>query len=85
MQRRRLSAVRWLDITVANRSVGSLQYTWSGSLHSSEIVSAEDGWLGTERFIDEVKKRKAIFDSSLEEYKNINPKKSQWIEVCTVF
>jgi hypothetical protein len=31
--------------------------------------------LDTERFIDEVKKRKAIWDSSSEEYKNINLKK----------
>jgi hypothetical protein len=41
--------------------------------------------LDTERFIDEVKKRKAIWDSSLEEHKNRNPKKRQWIEVCTLF
>jgi hypothetical protein len=32
-----------------------------------------------------VKKRKVIWDSSSEEYKNRNPRKSQWIEVCTVF
>jgi hypothetical protein len=44
MQTRRFSAVHWLDITVANRSVWSLHSPWSGSLHSSEIVSAEDEW-----------------------------------------
>jgi hypothetical protein len=44
MQTRPFSAVRWLDITVADRSVWSLQSTWSGSLHSSEIVLADDGW-----------------------------------------
>jgi hypothetical protein len=41
--------------------------------------------LDTERFIDEVKKRKAIWDTSSEGYKNINLKKSQWMEVCVVF
>jgi hypothetical protein len=43
MQTRRLSAVHCLDITVANRCrITSVQLR--GSFHSSETVSAEDGW-----------------------------------------
>jgi hypothetical protein len=41
--------------------------------------------LDTERFIDEVKKRKEILFSSSEEYKNRNPNKSQWIEILLYF
>lgn len=40
--------------------------------------------LDTEQFIEEVKKRTAIWDSSSDDYKNRDLKKNQWAEVCMV-
>lgn len=42
-------------------------------------------FLDTERLIDEVKKRKAIWDNSTEDYKNKKLKNEQWFEICNVF
>lgn len=39
----------------------------------------------TERFMDKIKKKKAIWYSSSEEYTNRNVIKNQWIEACTTF
>ena len=41
--------------------------------------------LDVERLIDEVRKKKSIWDTSTEEYKNRNVKKIEWNELCTVF
>lgn len=40
--------------------------------------------LDTEQFIEEVRKRTAIWDSSSDDYKNRDLKKNQWAEVCMV-
>jgi hypothetical protein len=41
--------------------------------------------LNTEMFIDEVKKREAIWNSSSETYKDRILKKNQWSELCSLF
>jgi hypothetical protein len=68
MQMRRLSAVRYLDITVANRSVGSLQSSCVEVFIQVKLCQLKMEDLDTEWFMDEVKKRKAIWDSSSEEF-----------------
>ena len=42
----------------------------------------EDALFETERFIDEIKVRKSLWDHRSEDYKNRVLKKNQWIEVC---
>jgi hypothetical protein len=53
MQTRRLSAVRYLDVTVANRSVGSLQSSCVEVFIQVRLFQLKMEDLDTERFIDE--------------------------------
>lgn len=38
--------------------------------------------VSTEILIDAVKERKALWDTSSEDYKDTNLKKKQWFEIC---
>jgi hypothetical protein len=52
-------------------------------VHSFALCIMED--FNTEMFIDEVKKREAIWNSSSETYKDRILKKNQWSELCSLF